>query len=148
MRLTGNPVGRIALAALLGVASHMALDAIPHSEYRFMPLDDALKVALVEILVMIPVVVLIARRRGGRDWLVPLAAGIGASMLPDVKFGAHLFLSAKAAAVVERVGDSFHFFHTEPHSHHMLGLVAEITITGVCFALIVRLSRPVFVAAR
>jgi hypothetical protein len=134
VRATTQPVGRVVLAVVLSLASHMAMDAIPHSEYRFVPGRYIVRVALVESIVACVIAALIVRRRLPPGSVIALAAGIFASLLPDVQFGADLFLSREGAATTERIGDFFHMFHAKKHGAGFRGIGVEITVAVLLFS--------------
>jgi hypothetical protein len=133
-------IARILIAFALGVVSHMALDAIPHSDYAFLPMRLYPVVGVTETVVATGLAFLIVRKRLQVGSAIVLASGIVASLAPDVKFLARLVWPAKAATV-ERAGNSFHWFHAPAHPDRMIYFVIELGCMLALFAILILLAR-------
>jgi hypothetical protein len=131
---------QVLVAIVVGVCGHLLMDAIPHSDYAFLPEAIVPWVGLGEACIAIGVVALLARRqlRAG-EWL-PVAAGVAASMAPDVKFAARLFAPQYEAAVT-RVTDAVHGLHATKPLHVWLAFSAEAFLALTFFYLFWRIVR-------
>ena len=139
---TRSRAGRVAVALALGALAHVALDAIPHSDYAPLPLSRIVWVALAEILTSCAVIAYVLRHRLMPRWPEYLIAGIGASAAPDAKFVARLLLPSNVAARVAEYGDRLHVpFHAAPPSSPRAGWMAEIVCVAILLALLTRFPR-------
>ncbi|MDQ8165276.1 MAG: hypothetical protein P3A28_05910 [Gemmatimonadota bacterium] len=120
----------IAIAILLGLGSHMVMDAIPHSEYMFMSLDHAVQVAIVEAILACGIVWLVLRRRVGRESILPVVAGIVAAMLPDLQFVSQV-TALPAATELSNAGDVFHILHANTKAPPNAGAIGELALAAL-----------------
>src|SRR5689334_18302717 len=110
MRLRLPLVVRLAIAAIVGVTLHLAMDAIPHSDYAFLPIGRVPWVGLGEALVACVVVALLARGRLREGGAVTLVVAVSSSMAPDVKFVARV-LAPRFEDNITRLTDTIHGWH-------------------------------------
>src|SRR5690349_18660683 len=90
MRLRAPTFVRLVVAMVVGVTLHLAMDAIPHSDYAFVPMGKIPWVGLGEALVACAIVALMARGRFAAGQLLVLIVAVASSMAPDVKFVARV----------------------------------------------------------
>jgi hypothetical protein len=135
-RTARGPLARIALAVGLGVLSHVALDALPHSDYGELGIGVMVAVVAGEALVTGSILWFILRDRLAPGWPGFLLAGVAGSALPDAKFFAALVLPPDVTATITRYGDRFHEpFHAGP-SALTTGIVTEVAATLVLLAVL------------
>ncbi len=140
-RLTRNRPARIAIALVLGVLSHVGLDAIPHADYGTMDRHKVAFIAAAEIAVTCLLALLLLRRRLPEHWPEVLIAGILGAVIPDVKFMAGVLLPGPAPHVVQRYGDRFHsYFHAAP-SRYSVGMRNQIVAAVLLLASLVSFRR-------
>jgi|GEM_PF-3967958 len=129
---SAGAVPSTAIAILLGLASHMLMDAIPHSEYMFISLNYAVRVAIVEAIIACGVAWLVLRRRAGRELLLPVATGIAAAMLPDLQFVSQV-TALPAATELSSAGDIFHVLHASTKAPPVAGALGELALAALLF---------------
>lgn len=135
-RASGGTARRITIAALLGLASHMMMDAIPHADYGNMPRRWIIPVVLCEATVTFAVAALILRRKVTRGWPGFLAAGVFGATIPDARFGLG-FLAPENKYRVLYATYWFHgFFHAEPVAF-WIGMTDQVVATLACFAILI-----------
>jgi hypothetical protein len=142
-RLTDHRLGRIILAFVLGVVSHVVLDGIPHSDYA--PLSSPLRlwIAFGETLVTLALVALITLRRRAPNAAEYLLSGIAGSILPDAKSIVALFVTPALTERVATYGNRFHaLFHAPAPESPVVGLTVEVACTLSLLALLVVIGRP------
>ena len=139
-RVTRRASVALVLSFAVGVASHVAMDAIPHSDYGSLSRGAALGVALGEVVVMVFVISSMMRGRVTPPDASCMTAGAVGAMLPDVKSAAMLFPGQLGAPIVE-FWERFHALHAAPHDAETLGLVLEVTVTVLLLFWLARL-RP------
>lgn len=104
--------GRVALRCIvafaIGLASHAALDAIPHADYGSLPETRVAMIIAAEAVGIALVSVAILRQRVQPGWLLPMLAGLFGATLPDIGFAANLLLPRHIGMRVHRAGDAFH----------------------------------------
>jgi hypothetical protein len=141
-RLGARPAPSLAMAFVIGVGSHVVLDAIPHGDYAPLSSPFRLWVALVETLVTLAVVALIVPRPRSPNVLLPIAAGIAGSILPDAKSIVSLFVPRRVTDLVAEFGDRFHgLFHAPAPDSPIVGWSVEIAATVVLLITLVALTR-------
>jgi hypothetical protein len=139
--LVRHPVARAATAFILGILTHVVLDALPHGDYGELSMAPVLAIVVAELVATGFALTWILRTRVGPGWPVYLAAGFIGGALPDIKFLASLVLSRDGAAAVASIGDRFHEpFHAGP-SALGVGVTVEVIATLVMVALLTRLPR-------
>lgn len=135
-RASGGTARRVGIALLLGVASHIMMDAIPHADYGNMPRRFIVPVALCEAALVLSLAALILRRKVTRGWAAFLAAGVFGATIPDARFGLD-FLSPENKYRVLFATYWFHgFFHAGPVAF-WIGMADQVVATFVCFAILV-----------
>jgi hypothetical protein len=138
---------QVFVAIVVGIGGHLLMDAIPHSDYGFLPMSIVAWVGLGEAFVAIGVVALLARRKlGVGEWL-PVSAGVAASMAPDVKFAVRVFVPQYEEAVT-RVTDAVHGLHATRPLHIWLAFGGEVILAMTFFFLFWRISRMKRAAVR
>jgi hypothetical protein len=138
---------QVIVAVVLGVCGHLLMDAIPHSDYAFLPEGIVPWVGLGEALIAIGAVALLARHKlGAREW-IPVAAGVAASMAPDVKFAVRIAAPQHEAAV-SRLTDAVHGLHATKPLHVWLAFGGEVFLALTFFYLFWRIARGSRVAIR
>lgn len=133
------PAVRIGIAIVLGLGSHMVMDAIPHSEYMFMSLNYAVQVAMVEAILACGVVWLVLRR-AGRGSVLAVAAGIIAAMLPDLQFASQV-TTLPAATELSSAGDVFHILHAKTKAPPIAGAIGELALAAILLIAAAMLAR-------
>ena len=123
---------RLVVATVLGLGSHMLMDAIPHSEYMFISLNYAVQVAIVEAIIACGIAWLLLRRRAGRELTIPVATGIAAAMLPDLQFVSQV-TALPAATELSSAGDIFHVFHASTKAPPIAGAIGELALAALLF---------------
>lgn len=141
-RLTRTAGTAVALSFALGVASHVPMDAIPHSDYVGLTRPQALIVALVEVVALVALI-----RWTLRDRLAPpdapcMVAGALGALLPDAKIAAEVVLPQGIAAPMIDFWERFHALHAAPPDARLLGLAAELTLTVLLLIWLARLRPP------
>jgi hypothetical protein len=132
-RLPGKPVVRVAAGLVFGLASHVMLDAIPHSDYGYTPRRMILVIAVCEAVVLLSLSWTILRSRIARGAPWVLAAGLLGSAAPDVHLS-RAFLPQSMWPLVTKHTFWFHgFFHREADVF-WVGMVNQVTVALVCFA--------------
>jgi hypothetical protein len=126
-----GPVAVRATAAfVIGLLSHVLLDAVPHSDYGMVERSTIPLLVLAEGLVTGAIAAAVLRRRLPRHWPLFLFSGIAGSGLLDAKFVARLLLPAQATDAIARRGDWIHgFFHSARMSQPLIGLAIEVAVT-------------------
>jgi hypothetical protein len=138
---------QVFVAIVVGIGGHLLMDAIPHSDYGFLPMSSVAWVGLGEAFVAIGVVALLARKKlGAGEWL-PVAAGVAASMAPDVKFVVRV-LAPQYEEAVTRVTDAAHGLHATKPLHIWLAFSGEVLFALVFFYLFWRIARTRRAAVR
>lgn len=133
--MPGNRILKTAAAFGLGILSHVALDAIPHSDYRFLSPSVIVWVASCETIAIGATIGYLLRGRLIPQWPAYLLAGLVGASLPDAKVAARLLLPGPGAERMEYYGDYFHsFFHAERMAAPLLGLGIEVACTVVLLA--------------
>lgn len=132
----------MATAFVVGLLSHVALDSIPHGDYRSLPPSTIAWVVLCEVVGICLIAGFIVRRRLTPHWPEYLAAGLAGAVILDAKFIARLALPARQAMMVERYGDRIHrLFHAAPMRHPGVGTTIEVVTTIVLLAILTRFPR-------
>jgi hypothetical protein len=125
-------MGRVITAFSLGFLSHVALDALQHSDYGSLSRSATLAVVLVELVVISVVIGSILRRRVGPHWPGYLMAGVIGAGIADAKFIAPMVLPENLARMVMGTTGRFHqLFHAPAPSDPWFGLGIEILCTLV-----------------
>jgi hypothetical protein len=130
----------VGIAILLGLGSHVVMDAIPHSEYLFMSLDRAVHVAIVEAIIAGGIVWFVLHGRAGRASILPVAAGIIAAMLPDLQFASRL-TALPAATELSNAGDIFHILHAKTKAPPIAGAIREVILAAILLFAAAKLAR-------
>lgn len=131
---------RVAVAFGLGVASHVMLDMIPHSDYATLSRSTIIVVVSMEIAATLGLAWVLLRRPRVRGWRTTLPAGLAGASIPDVKFFAP-FLPSSMATRIEEVANRFHGpFHAPPMAL-TLELSAELGCTVLLLGAFVFLAR-------
>jgi hypothetical protein len=126
----GAVAGAVAMRLLVG---HLAMDAIPHSDYAFIELGTIPWVGLVEALVACAAIALMARGRLARGESLILATGVAGSMAPDVKFVVRLIAPAYEERVT-RITDAVHGLHATEPLHIWIAFAGEVALAlGAAF---------------
>ena len=116
---------RFAVAFALGLASHLVLDAIPHSDYGQHFGAERMAIVMVEVPATAALMWFMLRSRWRPGFGVSLPAGVAGSVLPDAKFAFAMFPEPVASSV-ERWGNGFHsWFHALPTSF-LVGMAPQI----------------------
>lgn len=132
-RASGSTARRVAIALLLGLASHVMLDAVPHADYGFMPRRWIVPVALCEAVVVFAAAWMILRRRVRPGWQILLVTGVFGATVPDSRFGLG-FLGAQARHRVLYATYWFHsFFHAAPVVL-WIGMTTQVAAALACMA--------------
>lgn len=131
---------QVVVAIVVGIGGHLLMDAIPHSDYGFLAMSNVAWVGLGEAFVAIGLVALLARRKLAPGEWIPVAAGIVASMAPDVKFAVRVAAPRYEAAVM-RVTDAVHGLHASQPLHIWLAFSAEVFLALTFFYLFWRIAR-------
>jgi hypothetical protein len=124
MSLRAPVAVRVIVALTVGIVSHLAMDAIPHSDYAFLTLGEIPWVGLGEAFVALGVVLFVARGRFVPGQPLAFMAGIAGSMAPDVKFVVRV-LAPKYESQVTRITDRVHGFHATEPLHIWLAFAGE-----------------------
>lgn len=123
---------RFGAAFTLAVASHLLLDAIPHSDYGSLSRPAMGILVALESVVVGASAAFILRHRLLPHWPEYLLPGLFGSALPDAKFIAPVLLSDRNARLVESYGNRFHEgIHAAPTS-----LAVGVTNEVVCAILL------------
>jgi hypothetical protein len=138
MRIRAPTPLRLLVAAVIGAGSHLAMDAVPHSDYAFFDIAVIPWVGLGEAIAACVVVAFTARARLAPGGLVPMMAGIASAMAPDVKFVVRV-LAPRYEAPVTRVTDAFHGLHASGPLHIWLAFAGEVALAVGFFYLFRRL---------
>ena len=129
-RLARHRAMQIVLAFLIGIASHVVLDAIPHSDYLGLTTRRILPIVVAEVCVIMAIGAVILRKRVRPGWPWPMVAGIVGATILDFKFAARVVLPRVLARQVAPYGDWVHrWFHAGDVSL-TLGTVTQI-VTAV-----------------
>ena len=132
----------VAMAFVIGLGSHVVLDAIPHGDYAPLSSPFRLWVALVETVVTLAVVALILPRPRSPNVLLSIAAGVAGSILPDAKSVVALVVPPRITDRVAEYGDRFHgLFHAPAPDSPVVGLTVEVAVTLVLLVALVALTR-------
>jgi hypothetical protein len=131
---------QVLVAIAVGIAGHLAMDAIPHSDYAFLPITIVPWAGLGEAFVAIGIVVLLARGRVSARERLPIAAGVFASMAPDVKFVARVLMPSWEDPIT-RVTDAVHGFHAVRPLHMWLAFGGEVMLAIGFFYIYWRVAR-------
>jgi hypothetical protein len=131
---------QVFVAIVVGVGGHLLMDAIPHSDYAFLPVDIVPWVGLGEAFVAIGIVALLSRKQFGVGEWLPVATGVAASMAPDVKFVVRV-LAPQYEAAVTRVTDAVHGLHATRPLHVWIAFSAEVALALTFFYLFWRIAR-------
>lgn len=116
-RLASRRALQIAAALVIGLASHVVLDAIPHADYPSLSRRAITLFVLAEAIAIAAIAVCVLRRRIRPRWRWPMFAGVAGATIPDVKFLTKIVLPARFADDVARVGNEFHrWFHADDTS--------------------------------
>src|SRR5262245_46402143 len=91
MRLRVPAMVRIMFAMIVGVTLHLAMDAIPHSDYAFIRIRWVPWIGLAEAALACAMAAWMSRGRLGSGQPFVLFVAIASSMAPDVKFVARVF---------------------------------------------------------
>jgi hypothetical protein len=122
---------RVVAAFALGVASHVILDAIPHSDYGVLSRSTIVAVVAMEVVATIAFAWFLLHRREVAGWRTALPAGVAGASIPDIKFVAPL-LPDPASTWTEEAANRFHGpFHAWPAP-----LGVEILLELVCTLLL------------
>lgn len=140
MRWRAPVAVRVLVAIVIGIAGHLAMDAIPHSDYAFVQFNRIAWVGLGEALVACVLVWFMVRGRLAPGRRLPLVAGIASSMAPDVKFVVRT-LAPLYEHRVTRVTDAIHGFHATEPLHIWLAFTGEVLLAAGFFYLFWRLLR-------
>lgn len=117
---------RFAVAFALGLVSHIALDAIPHSDYGQLFGAERMAVVSIEVPATAALMWFMLRSRWRPGFGVSVPAGLAGSVLPDAKFAFAIFPEPVASSV-ERWGNGFHsWFHALP-TPFRVGMATQIT---------------------
>jgi len=119
---------RFATALALGVVSHVALDLVPHSDYKSLSRWALLITVSLELLGTFALGWYLLRRRRLPGLRVTLPAALVGAMAPDMKF-ASLFLPEPAASWAREAGERFHEGRHVAPTPLAVGLSAEIVCT-------------------
>ena len=138
---------QLLVAVVVGVCGHLLMDAIPHSDYAFLPDAIVPWVGLGEAFIAIGVVALLSRRQLGAGEWIPVAAGVVASMAPDVKFVVRV-VAPQYEAAVTRVTDAVHGLHATKPLHVWLAFSGEVLMMLTFFYLFWRIARGRVTAVR
>lgn len=142
LHLTRSTTGRVAFAAGFGLLSHVLLDAIPHSDYVFLPRSSFLAVSVVEAIVITAILAPIVRPRLLPGWRWPVVVGVLCAGLLDFKVLAFRMFPFTFARAIERFTDGLHgFFHAAPPPTPYIGLAIELSCTIAMLSLLTRFPR-------
>jgi hypothetical protein len=140
MGLRAPVAARLLFAMAVGITGHLAMDAIPHSDYAFVEFSHIAWVGLGEALVACAFVAFLARGRLPAGSALTLFVGVASSMAPDVKFVARV-LAPKYEAPITRITDAVHGFHATEPLHIWLAFAGEAFLAVGFFYLFWRLLR-------
>lgn len=120
------------VAFALGVASHVILDAIPHSDYGTLSRSAIVTIVSMEVFATIALAWFLLRRRRPEGWSAALPAGVVGASIPDIKFVAP-FLPDAASRWIGAAANRFHGpFHAAPQR-----LSVELSVEVACTALLI-----------
>lgn len=138
--LGGSKTRTVFAALVLGVLSHMALDAIPHSDYQPLDQDRLVIPVLIESAVISLVLAWLLRRGLRAHWPTYLAGLVGAA-IPDVKFLAQWPIPDRLGELAFRYGSRFHdYFHAADPALEV-GWVTQVASAVVLLAILAGLGR-------
>jgi len=132
---SGGTTRRVGIALLLGLASHVMLDAIPHADYGELSRRWIEVCVIGESILVCVAAVLILRRRVVPGWRLFLAAGLFGAAVPDTRFGLG-FLPSQAKYDVLYATYWFHsFFHADPVTP-WIGVTTQMVAALACFGIL------------
>lgn len=132
---------RIFAALAAGVATHLLIDAIPHSDYYRLGGSAIVAVVLVEIAAMGAFAGWLLGQRLVTQWRGVLLSGLSGSAVLDVKFIGRLVLPDEYARTVAHAGDLLHAnFHSAP-AGVITGMTTQVA-TVVALLVMLLLLRP------
>jgi hypothetical protein len=140
IRLPAPAVVRLAVAMVVGITLHLAMDAIPHSDYAFIEIGRIPWVGLGEALVACGVVALLARRRLRAGGAFTLLVAVASSMAPDVKFVARV-LAPRYESAITNITDKVHGWHAIQPLHVFIAFSGEVILALGFFYLFWRLVK-------
>ena len=140
MRMRASVVVRVVVAMVAGVALHLAMDAVPHSDYAFIEIRWVPWVGLAEAAVACAIVTGLAKGRIGSSQPIVLFAAIASSMAPDVKFVARV-LAPRYEAAITRITDTIHGLHATQPLHVVLVFSGEVLLALGFFYVFWRMIR-------
>ncbi|HSA56616.1 MAG TPA: hypothetical protein VLE53_12985 [Gemmatimonadaceae bacterium] len=138
--LGGSTTRRVLTAFVLGVLSHVALDAMPHSDYEPLSPDRLVAPVLIEVAVISLVLAWLLRRRLRAHWAEYLA-GLAGAAIPDVKFLARLPMPDRTAEFLFNLGSRFHDFFHAPSPPLDVGWTTQLLSAVVLLAILALLAR-------
>jgi len=142
---------RFATALTIGVLSHIALDLIPHSDYRSLSKWTILTIISLELVGTFVLGWYLLRSRRLPGLRATLPAGLAGAVIPDMKFASY-FLPEPAASWALHAGERFHEGRHVGPSPLAVGLSAEIACTllliGALWLMVRRYPRDERHAAR
>lgn len=136
----GGGIRRVAAGFVFGVLSHMALDAVPHSDYLPLPQDQLVAPVLAETVVVTLALAWLLRTRLYGHWPV-FVAGLAGAALPDAKFLARPPMPDGMAELVWNYGIRFHDFFHAPRPSIAFGWITQVGSILLLLALLVWLAR-------
>ena len=130
---TGNPIG----AFLVGTASHIVLDQIPHTDPGIFLKNNELKVwpkwiyyfAYLDILAGVTVVLILASQTNSSNWLNLFAGAFGGiflDLLDNVPYWSKKFRKTIIGQSIHAFHDKFHF--TVDSQHLIWGILTQIIV--------------------
>lgn len=139
--LSARTAGAMAATGfVLGLLTHVVLDAIPHSDYGSLSRTAVLISVASEIAATFALAWYLMRSRRLPGLWIAVPAGLAGAMIPDAKF-ARYFLPEPAGSWIRDVADRFHApFHAE-RATVATGLTFEIVCTVLLFGAFLLLLR-------
>jgi hypothetical protein len=120
---------QVAIAFGTGVAVHLLMDAVPHSDYELLPTQYVPFVIVGEGLVVLVFAFMALRNRVKSGWRPAIVAGVLGSALPDAKFIAPYLLPTSVAGLIREYGNRLHEpFHASA-APALLGMVTQVSCT-------------------
>jgi hypothetical protein len=142
-RLARQTAWRALIAFTLALASHVALDAIPHADYFLLRNRWVLLIALAESVVVGAIAFGVLRKRVTSDWRIVLTAGLAGTAIIDLRVVERVFPSAPLAHQLADFGLWIHGpFHATP-SRLWVGMLTQVVAAVVLLSALALFPRIV-----